>query len=673
MNFQDKVNFIWAIAELLRGPYKKEQYGDVVLPMAVLRRFDCVLAPTKEAVLKKYEELKKTGLQNMDPVLNKISKQEFNNTSRYDFEKLLADPDNIASNLRNYINGFSNNAREIIQYFDFDQQITKLNDNNLLYLVLSEFNKVDFHPHTVSNIEMGYIFEELIRRFSEHGEAGDHYTPREVIKLMVNILLNEDNEELTQKGLITTVYDCCAGTGGMLSVTENYLRQLNPDIQVELFGQEINPQSYAICKADMLIKGQAADNIILGDSLTQDGHRGKKFRYMLTNPPFGVDWKKQRKFIKEEAETQGFDGRFGAGTPRVSDGSLLFLQHLISKMRDDEKGSRIAIIFNGSPLFTGDAGSGESEIRLWIIENDMLEGIIALPDQLFYNTGISTYIWIVTNKKNTDLSRGPVRKGKIQLVNAVDFYQKMRKSLGNKRNEISEDQIVKITRIYGEFKENEYCKIFDNEDFGFRKIVVERPLRLNFMVNEERIENLKNETGFIKLAQSRKKGAAAVQEIEEGRALQKKIIEILNTMDSTVLYKNRDQFIKVLKKAFQESALNLSSSQLKMLLSALSERDETADICTDAKGNPEPDTDLRDTENVPLKEDIHTYFEREVKPHVPDAWIDESKTKIGYEIPFTRHFYKYEPLRPSEEILKEIVELEEQIQQKLKKVMEYGV
>ncbi|HHV35775.1 MAG TPA: SAM-dependent DNA methyltransferase, partial [Syntrophomonadaceae bacterium] len=323
MNFQDKVNFIWAIAELLRGPYKKEQYGDVVLPMAVLRRFDCVLSPTKEAVLKKYEELKKTGLQNMDPILNKISGQEFNNTSRYDFEKLLADPDNIASNLRNYINGFSNNAREIIQYFDFDQQITKLNDNNLLYLVLSEFNKIDFHPHTVSNIEMGYIFEELIRRFSEHGEAGDHYTPREVIKLMVNILLNEDNEELTQKGLITTVYDCCAGTGGMLSVTENYLRQLNPDIQVELFGQEINPQSYAICKSDMLIKGQAADNIILGDSFTQDGLRGKTFRYMLTNPPFGVDWKKQRKFIKQEAETQGFDGRFGAGTPRVSDGSLL--------------------------------------------------------------------------------------------------------------------------------------------------------------------------------------------------------------------------------------------------------------------------------------------------------------------------------------------------------------
>lgn len=673
MNFQDKVNFIWSIAELLRGPYKKEQYGDVVLPMAVLRRFDCVLAPTKGAVLKKYEELKKTGLQNMAPVLNKISEQEFNNTSRYDFEKLLADPDNIASNLRNYINGFSHNAREIIQYFDFDQQITKLNDNDLLYLVLSEFNKIDFHPQTVGNIEMGYIFEELIRRFSEHGEAGDHYTPREVIKLMVNILLNEDNEELTSKGLITTVYDCCAGTGGMLSVTENYMRDFNRDIQVELFGQEINPQSYAICKADMLIKGQAADNIILGDSFTQDGLRDKKFRYMLTNPPFGVDWKKQRKFINGEAETLGFDGRFGAGTPRVSDGSLLFLQHLISKMRDDEKGSRIAIIFNGSPLFTGDAGSGESEIRRWIIETDMLEGIIALPDQLFYNTGISTYIWIVTNRKNTDLSKGPVRKGKIQLVNAIDFYQKMRKSLGNKRHQISDDQIDEITRIYGEFRENEYCKIFDNEDFGFNKIVVERPLRLNFLVNDQRIENLKNETSFIKLAESRKKGAAALQEVREGEALQKKIIEILKTMDSAVLYKNKSQFIKVLKKAFHKSELNLSSSQLKMLLFALSERDETADLCTDTKGNPEPDTELRDTENVPLKEDIHTYFEGEVKPHVPDAWIDESKTRVGYEIPFTRHFYKYQPLRPSEEILKEIVELEEQIEQKLKKVREYEV
>ena len=669
INFQDKVNFIWSIAELLRGPYKKEQYGDVILPMAVLRRFDCVLAATKQEVLEKYEALKKSGLQNMDPVLNRISKQGFNNTSKYDFEKLLADPDNIANNLRNYINGFSKNAREIIEHFDFDKQITKLNDNNLLYLIVSEFNKIDLHPDKVSNTEMGYIFEELIRRFSEHAEAGDHYTPREVIRLMVNILLNEDNEELTQPGLVVTVYDCCAGTGGMLSVAEQYLKELNPGIQVELFGQEINPQSFSICKSDMLIKGQNADNIILGDSFTEDGHRGKTFRYMLTNPPFGVEWKKAEKFIREEYEKEGFNGRFGAGLPRISDGSLLFLQHLISKMKQDEKGSRIAIIFNGSPLFTGDAGSGESEIRRWIIENDMLEGIIALPDQLFYNTGISTYIWIVTNRKNNDPMKGPVRTGKIQLVNAVDFYQKMRKSLGNKRNEITEEQIKEITRIYGEFKENEYCKIFDNEDFGYQKIVVERPLRLNFQVTEERINNLYNETAFNNLAKSKKKGAAGLKEIEEGKKIQQQIIETLRTMDSTILYKNRDEFTKVLKKAFKDSGIKLDSALLKAILSALSEKDETADICVDNKGNPEPDPDLRDTENVPLKEDIHEYFEREVKPHVPDAWIDETKTKIGYEIPFTRHFYKYQPLRPSEEIMKEIIELEKSISEKLKKVM----
>jgi len=669
INFQEKINFIWSIAELLRGPYKKEQYGDVILPMAVLRRFDCVLAATKQEVLERYEMLKKSRLQNMDPVLNRITKQEFNNTSKYDFEKLLADPDNIANNLRNYINGFSKNAREIIEYFDFDKQITKLNDNNLLYLVISEFNKIDLHPDVVSNTEMGYIFEELIRRFSEHGEAGDHYTPREVIRLMVNILLNEDNNELTQPGLVVTVYDCCAGTGGMLSVTEQYLKELNPGIDVELFGQELNPQSFSICRSDMLIKGQNADNIILGDSFTQDGHRGRTFRYMLTNPPFGVEWKKAEKFIREEYEKEGYDGRFGAGLPRISDGSLLFLQHLISKMKQDEKGSRIAIIFNGSPLFTGDAGSGESEIRRWIIENDMLEGIIALPDQSFYNTGISTYIWIVTNRKNDDPMRGPVRTGKIQLVNAVDFYQKMRKSLGNKRNEISEEQIKEITRIYGEFKESEYCKIFDNEDFGYQKIVVERPLRLNFQVTEERINNLYNETAFRKLAESRKKGTAGLKEIEEGKKLQQQIIETLKTMESTILYKNRDACTKALREAFKDSDIKLNSPLLKAILSALSEKDETADICADSKGNPEPDSDLRDAENVPLKEDIHEYFEREVKPHVPDAWIDESKTKIGYEIPFTRHFYKYQPLRPSEEIMKEIMELEKSISEKLKKVM----
>jgi len=667
-NFQEKVNFIWSIAELLRGPYRKEQYGDVVLPMCVLRRFDNVLEPTKEEVLQKYEELKKTDLQNIDFILNKTSGQSFNNTSKYDFQKLLDEPDNIANNLRNYINGFSKNAREIIEYFDFDKQITKLDSNNLLYLVLSKFNEIDLHPDTVSNMEMGYIFEELIRRFSEHAEAGDHYTPREVIRLMVNLLLNEEQEDLTKEGLVTTVYDPACGTGGMLSIAEEYLRELNPGIQVEVFGQELNPYSYAICKADMLMKGQNADNIVLGDSFTDDGHKGKQFRYMLTNPPFGVEWKKAEKIIRDEHEKSGYDGRFGAGLPRISDGSLLFLQHLISKMKANENGSRIAIIFNGSPLFTGDAGSGESEIRRWIIENDLLEGIIALPDQLFYNTGILTYIWIVSNKKNDDINKGAIRKGKVQLLNAVDFYEKMRKSLGYKRNEISPEQIKEITKIYGDFKDSENSKIFDNEDFGYHKIVVERPLRLNFQVSEERINRLYEENKFVNLAKSKKKGHAGEEEIEKGKELQVRIIETLKEMDFGV-YKNRDDFTKLLKDTFKDKGISLDTSLLKAILSALSERDETADTCFDNKGNPEPDPELRDTEIVPLKDNIQAYFEREVKPHVSDAWIDESKTKVGYEIPLTRHFYKYKPPRPSEEIMEEIKELEEQIAEKIKRVM----
>jgi type I restriction enzyme M protein len=571
-NFQDKVSLVWNIAELLRGPYKKEQYGDVVLPMAVLRRFDCVLALTKEQVLARYEALKRSSLQNIDPILNKVSGQEFSKTSKYDFEKLLADPDDVAMNLRNYINGFSKNAREIIEYFEFDKQITKMAEHDVLYLIIAEFNKVDFHPDAVSNEEMGYIFEELIRKFSENGEAGDHYTPREVIRLMVNLLLCEDGEDLTQKGLVTTFYDCCAGTGGMLSVSEQYLRELNPEIQVESFGQELNPQSYAICKADMLIKGEDASHIVIGDSFTQDGNKGQSFRYMLTNPPFGVEWKKAEKFIRDEYESEGFDGRFGAGLPRISDGSLMFLQHLISKMKQDDKGSRIAIVFNGSPLFTGDAGSGESEIRRWIIENDMLEAIVALPDQLFYNTGISTYVLIVANRKNGDLAKGAVRTGKVQLINVVEFYQKMRKSLGNKRHEISDEQIKDITRLFGNFEENEYCKIFDNEDFGYRKIVVERPLRLNFQTSEERINRLHSETGFTSLGKFKKKGQAGLEEIEQGKKIQQKIIEILQSMDSSTVYKNRDAFVREIKKTFKKYDFVLSSSYLKFILSALSEK-----------------------------------------------------------------------------------------------------
>lgn len=666
-NFQEKVNFIWSIAEILRGPYKKEEYGKVILPMSVLRRFDCVLAETKEEVLSQYEKYKHLPQEARDEILNRVAKQNFSNVSKYDFVKLLSDADNIADNLRDYINGFSKTARDIIEYFDFDKQIEKMDRNNLLYLVVKRFSEVNFHPDTVSNREMGYIFEELIRRFSEHGEAGDHYTPREVIRLMVSLLFIEDHEILTKPGITQTLYDCCVGTGGMGSVAQEYLKELNPSAHLEFFGQEINEESYAICKADILIKGEEARNIAFGNTLSQDAFPDRKFDYMITNPPYGVEWKPAEKAVKEEHENKGFNGRFGAGLPRISDGQLLFLQHLVSKMKpitfENPKGSRIAIIMNGSPLFTGDAGSGESEIRRYLIEKDLVEGIVALPDQLFYNTGISTYIWILTNRKD------PLRKGKIQLVDATSFYQKMKKGLGNKRNELAPEHIEEIVRIYGSFKEGEYCKIFDNEDFGYRKITVERPLRLNFQISDERIKGLANQTAFSNLARSKKKGQAGLDEIESGKKLQQQIIEVLYSMKDNTLYKNRDTFTKIVKKAFKDHGLSIPAPLMKAILAALSEKDETADICRDSKGNPEPDPDLRDTENVPLKEDIHEYFEREVKPYVPDAWIDESKTKIGYEIPFTRHFYKYTSLRSSEEILKEIKELEASILEKLKKVL----
>lgn len=666
-NFQEKVNFIWTIAEILRGPYKKEDYGKVVLPMAVLRRFDCVLEDTKEEVLSQYEKFKHLPQESRDEILNRVAKQNFSNVSKYDFTKLLNDSDNIADNLRDYINGFSKTARDIIEYFDFDKQIEKMDRNNLLYLVVKRFSEIDLHPETVSNVEMGYIFEELIRRFSEHGEAGDHYTPREVIRLMVSLLFIEDAEVLTKPGITQTLYDCCAGTGGMGSVAQEYLKELNPSAHFEFFGQEFNEESYAICKADILIKGEEAKNIAFGNTLSQDAFPQMKFDYMITNPPYGVEWKPVENAVKEEHENKGFQGRFGAGLPRISDGQLLFLQHLVSKMKpvtpENPKGSRIAIIMNGSPLFTGDAGSGESEIRRYLIENDLVEAIVAMPDQLFYNTGISTYVWILTNNKD------PLRKGKIQLVNGASFYQKMKKSLGNKRNELSTEHIDEIVRIYGSFKEGEHCKLFDNEDFGYRKITIERPLRLNFQICEERVKELYNQTAFSNLATSRKKGQAGLDEIEAGKKLQEQIVDALYSLNDNKLYKNRETFTKLIKKAFKDHDLTIAAPLMKTILSALSEKDETADICRDSKGNPEPDTDLRDTENVPLKEDIHEYFEREVKPHVADAWIDESKTKIGYEIPFTRHFYQYTPLRSSDEILSEIKELEASILDKLKKVL----
>ncbi len=568
MNFNDKANFIWSVADLLRGDFKQSEYGKVVLPFTVLRRFDCVLAPSKEKIL----EMNKTlTVSNKTPVFKRLTGHDYYNISQYDFHKLLDDSNSISTNFRDYINGFSDDVKDIMDNFDIFTVIERLKKANLLYLIVSKFAELDLDSSTVDNLEMGYMFEELIRRFSEQSNetAGEHFTPREVIELMVELLLDPDMDEMMQDGKVKTIYDPACGTGGMLSVAQNKLTAMNTKISIIPFGQELNPETYATCKADMILKGNTNSEIVLGNSFSEDGFKNQKFDYELSNPPFGVEWKKVERVIKDEAENEGFNGRFGAGTPRISDGSLLFLQHMISKMTaPKDGGSRIGIVLNGSPLFTGDAGSGESEIRKWIIENDLLEAIIALPDQLFYNTGISTYVWILTNRK-TDR-----RKGTIRLVNGVSFFEKMRKSQGNKRNLISEQNRQTIVNLYSMFEPDENYKDFDNSDFGYYKITVERPLL-----------------------------------------------------------------------------------------------DENGKPEADKKGNQKADSSLRDTETVPLKEDIHEYFKREVLPHVPDAWIDESKTKVGYEIPFTRHFYNFTPLRSSEEIMAEIKTLEEKISKELAEVL----
>ena len=674
-NFGEKVSFIFSVADLLRGPYKPAQYGRVILPLIVLRRLDCVLEPTKQKVLAKQKSLKGGKVANIEPILNRVAKVPFHNTSRLDFQKLKGEPDKIAANLTRYIKSFSTKAREIIDYFGFEAEIAKLDEADRLFLVVSKFCDIDLHPDTVPNTEMGYIFEELIRKFNEAANetAGDHFTPREVIRLMVNLLFEPDGDILTKKGIVKTLCDPACGTGGMLTVSDDYLRELNPDASLEVFGQDHNPESYAVCGSDLLIKGRNIQHIVFGSSFSKDGFPRQEFDYMLANPPFGVEWKPDEDEIRKEADTLGFDGRFGAGLPRINDGSFLFLQHMISKMRPPDKGgTRLAIVFNGSPLFTGDAGSGESEIRRWIIENDWLEVIVAMPGQLFYNTGIFTFIWILTNRKR------PERRGKVQLINAVDLYQKMRKSLGNKRHEISEEQIAEITQLYGGVIENGRSKVFDNEDFGFRKITVERPLRLSFQATPERIESLRDVKTFQNLAKSKKKkGSKAAQaEIAEGRELQAAIVEALATLDAEKIYKNRDAFLDDLARAFTTANVKVAGPVKKAILATLSERDESADLCTDKDGNPEPDPELRDYENVPLKEDIREYFEREVTPHVPDAWIDENKCDktdgevgiVGYDIPLTRHFYVYKPPRPLEEIEADIKVIEKDIVRMLAEV-----
>ncbi|MDS4054993.1 class I SAM-dependent DNA methyltransferase [Accumulibacter sp.] len=701
-NHAQLANFIWAICNLLRGPYKRNEYRKVILPLTVLRRFDSLLAPTKAQVLAEHGNIKTKPETVVRSLLQRITGRPFYNLSRIDLPKLLDDPNQLAPNLNAYINGFSKNVREIMERFAFDQQIARMAEKNLLYEVIKKFAAVDLSPDRVDNVQMGYVFEELIRIGAEQSneEAGEHFTPREVIKLMVNLLLSPE-QDLRKSHVVKTIYDPACGTGGMLSVAERYIRDLNVDADPHLFGQDWNDESWAICKADMLIKGDDAENIVLGDTFTRDGFdrdaKGRKhsFDYMLANPPFGVEWKQQQKYIEHEADSLGYSGRFGAGLPRINDGSLLFLQHMLAKMRTpSEGGSRIAIVFNGSPLFTGDAGSGESNIRQWIFENDWLEAVVALPDQLFYNTGISTYIWVLTNRKE------PCRKGKVQLIDARRFFVKMAKSLGNKRNKLGDpadrasepNQIGDVTRLFGSFIDGEtrtfteddpitkqpvekvrvVSKIFDNSDFGFHKITVERPLRLNFQASTERIARLETESGFAKLATSTKKNEEArLEEMEGGRQRQDAIRELLARFAEAhgeTLFNDRTAFLTALRDVDRAAGVGLSATELKAVLAALNERDDTAKICRDRDGKPEPDAELRDTESVPLKESISEYFKREVLPHVPDAWIDESKTKVGYEIPLNRHFYRYEPPRPLEVVEADIKALEDDIKRMLGEV-----
>ena len=641
-DFGEHIGFIWSIAELLRGDYKQSEYGKVVLPFTVLRRLDCVLVPTKDAVQAQLETLPENIDDTMrETMLNMASGNNFHNTSPFTFERLLDDPDNIAANLNNMINGFSYDAHDIfIDRFKLPEQIARLDRDNLLYLIVSRFAQAELHPDRVSNLQMGYIFEELIRRFSEQSNetAGEHFTPREVIRLMVNLLFLEDEAALTQRGIIRKLYDPACGTGGMLSIAEEYLKELNPEASLIVYGQELNDESYATCKSDMMIKGQDAKNIHPGNSFTEDGLPDEQFDYMLSNPPFGVDWNKVASEIKDEANLLGYKGRFGAGLPRVDEGSLLFVQHMISKFNRNGELSRLAVVLNGSPLFAGSAGSGASEIRRWIIENDYLEAIIALPTDMFYNSPIATYIWVITNQKT------PQRKGKVQLINATDFHVAMRKSLGKKRKAISDQQIEEITQLFGDFEDVQACpekglfrdrvKIFDNIDFGYQRITVERPLKRNFQVCEDRIAILKSARSFARLPQEQ----------------QQRILEVLTAIEGDCKYKNRDEFIRILTDAFTGAQVNITTAQLKLIYQSLGEYDKTADVCTNRKGEPEPDSDLRDYENVPLREDIDAYFAREIQPHVPDAWIDYNKTKVGYEIPFNRYFYVFKPPRALDEI-----------------------
>ncbi|MFF0780903.1 N-6 DNA methylase [Streptomyces sp. NPDC003720] len=659
-------NHAWSVADLLRGDYKQSDYGKVILPFTVLRRLECVLEPTRGKVV---ETVAKFAGQDIDTdhFLRKASGHSFYNKSDLTLRKIAADPQNAAKNLQIYVGAFSDNAREVLDKYEFNQQVRKLDSANLLYQVIGRFTDLDLHPDVVPNHNMGYIFEELIRRFAEQSNetAGEHFTPREVIKLMVNLLVAPDADALSLPGVVRTVMDPACGTGGMLSAADDRIKALNPDATVEVYGQELNPESWAICRSDLMIKGQDPENIRFGNSFSDDGHARRKFDYLLANPPFGVEWKKVKEEVEYEHKSLGDAGRFGAGLPRINDGSLLFLQHMISKMKPVDVhgggGSRIAIVFNGSPLFTGAAESGESNIRRWILENDWLEAIVALPDQLFYNTGISTYFWILTNRKDAD------HKGKVVLLDARDQWQKMRKSLGDKRKELGDgtngrpDHIGDITRLYAEALQvagdpehplHGKVKVFWNEDFGYQRITVERPLKLRFEVTEETLAAL-----------AEAKPVARLERSEE-------FVAAVRTLLGSSWTTKSDAFV-ALKDAVVAAGLTWPSGApfAKAVRETIGVRDPEGEV-QKVKGAPEPDSDLRDYENVPLGEDVEEYLKREVLPHVPDAWIDHTKTKIGYEIPFTRHFYVYKPPRPLAEIDAELKSLEAEIQALLGEVTE---
>ena len=694
MNHSQIVSFIWGVADLIRDTFKRGKYQDVILPLTVLRRLDCVLAPTKRKVLAVQARFK-GRLDNLEGQLERASGFAFYNTSRYDFEKLLADAPHVAQNLRNYIAGFSPNMREVLEKFDFDNTISKLDESGLLFQVVQRFGdpKVDLHPDAVDNAAMGTIFEELIRKFNEalNENPGEHFTPRDVVHLMVDLLLAGDRRRLRAKGTVRSVYDPCCGSGGMLTIAKEHITAgetrggeprapaVNPGADIHLFGQEVNPETFAICKSDLFMKsgdGRDAKRVLFGSTLSNDRHAGRAFDYMIANPPYGKDWKRDHDAVRDEHD-RGAAGRFGPGLPRISDGQLLFLLHMLAHVRSRaEGGSRIAIIMNGSPLFTGDAGSGESEIRRWILENDLLEALIALPEQLFYNTGIATYVWVLTNRKR------PARRGRVQLVDATAFWTLLRKSLGAKRREVPFERKQDIVRLLADFEDGAtsrverdgeerdavVSRVYPTTHFGFRKITVERPLRLDFQASPERIARLDDQRAFANLAVSRKRGEARASDEEAGRKRQTAIRAMLGRLPDR-LFLDRAVFDDALSEAARRAELKLAAPIRKAVLSALSERNPEAEICRDRDGRPQPDPELRDTENVPLGDDVESFFEREVKPHVPDAWIDTTRRDpqdgevglVGYEINFNRYFYEYRPPRPLEEIEADIQRVEKEI------------